>query len=117
MKIQFLLYLNRKPAYAAVIDIRRQSERFVALAPRHFVGLARDVSRILGANLDLLGNRENGRAMAGRATERVRKEFSLENVVACQAALYRDLIDRSGGSRFKDDRNMREQRGHTCGAL
>jgi glycosyltransferase involved in cell wall biosynthesis len=74
--------------------------------------------RMLAAKiLDLLGNRENGRAMAGRATERVRKEFSLENVVACQAALYRDLIDRSGGSRFKDDRNTFEQRGHTCGAL
>jgi glycosyltransferase involved in cell wall biosynthesis len=74
--------------------------------------------RMLAAKiLDLLGNRENGRAMAGRATERVRKEFSLKNVVACQAALYRDLIDRSGGSRFKDDRNTREQRGRTCGAL
>jgi len=73
--------------------------------------------RMLAAKiLDLLGNRENGRIMAGRAAERVRKEFSLENVVACQAALYRDLIDRSGGTRFKDDKNTREQRGHTCGA-
>jgi hypothetical protein len=66
--------------------------------------------------LELLGNREKGRVMAGRADERVRKEFSLEHVVACQAAVYRDLIDSSGGTRFKDDKNTREQRGRTCDA-
>ena len=51
--------------------------------------------------LDLLGNRENGRAMAVRAAERVQKESALETVVARQAALYRELIDRSRG--LKDD--------------
>ena len=65
--------------------------------------------------LDLLGNRENGRAMAVRAAERVRKEFSLETVVARQAALYRELIDRSRG--LKDDTRTPEHRGRTCSAL
>jgi hypothetical protein len=66
--------------------------------------------------LELLGNRENGRVMAGRAAERVRKEFSLEHVVSCQAAVYRDLIDSVRRTRLKDDKNTREQRGHICGA-
>nr|WP_245431479.1 glycosyltransferase [Mesorhizobium atlanticum] len=66
--------------------------------------------------LELLGNRENGRVVAGRAAERVRKEFSVEHVVACQAAVYRDLIDSSRGTRLKDDKNTREERAHPCGA-
>jgi glycosyltransferase involved in cell wall biosynthesis len=45
--------------------------------------------------LYLLENREKGRAMADRAAEHVRQEFSLATVVADHAALYRKLIDRA----------------------
>jgi glycosyltransferase involved in cell wall biosynthesis len=67
--------------------------------------------------LDLLVNREKGRDMADRAAKRVRKEFSLETVVAHQAALYWELLDRSAGSRFKNDGCAPEHRGHSCGTL
>jgi glycosyltransferase involved in cell wall biosynthesis len=75
-------------------------------------------SHVLAARiLDLLRNREKGRAMADRAAELVRKEFSLETVVAHHATLYRELIDQSAGSRFKNGRHAPEHRGDTCGAL
>lgn len=51
--------------------------------------------------LDLLRDRETGRTMGSRAAERVRQEFGLGTIVARQAALYAELIDRSGGSRFQ----------------
>jgi hypothetical protein len=46
--------------------------------------------------------------MAGLAAERVREEFSLEKVVARQAALYWELADRSVAGRINDDRSTRE---------
>jgi len=53
--------------------------------------------------LDLLRDRETARTMASRAAEHVREEFGLETVVARQAALYRELLDRSVATRFKDN--------------
>jgi glycosyltransferase involved in cell wall biosynthesis len=50
--------------------------------------------------LDLLGDREKAQAMAGRAAEHVREAFGLETVIACQAALYRELVDRSVATRL-----------------
>jgi hypothetical protein len=58
--------------------------------------------------LDLLRDRETARTMASRAAEHVRQEFGLETVVARQAALYRELLDRSVATRFKDNRSTRE---------
>ena len=55
----------------------------------------RDPGMLAARILDLLRDRETGRTMAGRAAERVREEFGLETIVARQAALYRELIDRS----------------------
>jgi hypothetical protein len=40
--------------------------------------------------------------MADRAAEHVRKEFSLETVVAHHAALYRELIGHPVQSQFKN---------------
>jgi glycosyltransferase involved in cell wall biosynthesis len=69
--------------------------------------------RILAARiLDLLRDREMGRTMAARAAERVRQEFALEAIVARQVALYRELVDRSAGSRLNDDASKRELWGH-----
>jgi glycosyltransferase involved in cell wall biosynthesis len=56
--------------------------------------------------VDLLSDREKARTMAGRAGERVRKEFALETVVARQAALYRELIDHAVARRLNG--SMRE---------
>jgi glycosyltransferase involved in cell wall biosynthesis len=65
--------------------------------------------RIMAARiLDLLRDRENARNMARLAAERVREEFSLEKVVARQAALYWELADRSVAGRINDDRSTRE---------
>jgi glycosyltransferase involved in cell wall biosynthesis len=64
--------------------------------------------------LDLLRDRGAGRTMAGRAAERVRQEFALETIVARQAALYRELVDKSVKSRFKDDRGKGELCGHVA---
>jgi glycosyltransferase involved in cell wall biosynthesis len=59
--------------------------------------------------LDLLRDREMGRTMAARAAERVKEEFALDTIVTRHAALYRELLDCSPGTRFKDDRGPRER--------
>ena len=43
----------------------------------------------------MLRNRHEARVMAARASMLVRREFSLQRVVECQATLYRELLDRS----------------------
>jgi glycosyltransferase involved in cell wall biosynthesis len=49
--------------------------------------------------LELLRDRNTARTMGGRAAELARRNFGLRTIVACQAALYAELIDRSAGSR------------------
>ncbi len=60
-----------------------------------------------GKIIDLLRDRETARSMAARAAEYVRSEFALETVVDRQAALYRELVNRSAAIGF-DDRSARE---------
>lgn len=60
--------------------------------------------------LYLLANREKGRVMADRAAEHVRKEFSLETVIAHHAALYWELIGRPAQSRFNDGSHVSMRR-------
>jgi glycosyltransferase involved in cell wall biosynthesis len=43
----------------------------------------------------MLENKQKARTMAARAGDLVRREFSLQRVVECQATLYRELLDRS----------------------
>jgi glycosyltransferase involved in cell wall biosynthesis len=43
----------------------------------------------------MLENKQKARTMAARAGDVVRREFSLQRVVECQATLYRELLDRS----------------------
>jgi glycosyltransferase involved in cell wall biosynthesis len=50
--------------------------------------------------LDLLRDRKTARTMGDRAAERARQEFSLRAIIARQAALYAELIDRSDESRL-----------------
>lgn len=74
--------------------------------------------RVLAAKiLHLLANREKGVAMANRAAEYVRREFSLTTVVDRHAALYRQLIDGAPPARFKDRRLASTATEDTCGAL
>ena len=50
--------------------------------------------RLLAARIiDLLHDRQTGRAMASRAAERVRREFGLRTIVARYAALYSELLN------------------------
>lgn len=74
--------------------------------------------RVLAAKiLHLLANRDKGLAMANRAAEYVRREFSLTTVVDRHAALYRQLIDGAPPARFKDRRLASTAKEDTCGAL
>ena len=74
--------------------------------------------RVLAAKiLHLLANRDKGVAMANRAAEYVRREFSLTTVVDRHAALYRQLIDGAPPARFKDRRLASTAKEDTCGAL
>ena len=64
--------------------------------------------RVMAARIiDLLRDRETARTMAARAAEYVRSEFALETVVDRQAALYRELVNRSAAVRLHD-RSARE---------
>ena len=54
----------------------------------------RDPSRLADRILHMLTNKQQAREMAVRAGELVRREFSLRRVVACQATLYRELLQR-----------------------
>ncbi|MET4797457.1 glycosyltransferase [Bradyrhizobium sp. LB11.1] len=67
--------------------------------------------------LHLLADRAKGLAMAGRAAEYVRREFSLATVVDRHAALYKQLIDGTPPAWFKDGRLASTAKGDTCGAL
>jgi glycosyltransferase involved in cell wall biosynthesis len=57
--------------------------------------------------LDMLRDRQTGRIMGGRAAELARREFGLRTIVARQAALYRELIDRSEEAGLYDGRQRR----------
>jgi glycosyltransferase involved in cell wall biosynthesis len=49
--------------------------------------------RLLAARIiDLLNDRESGRAMASRAAEQVRQEFGLETIIARYTALYAEVL-------------------------
>lgn len=49
--------------------------------------------RLLAARIiDLLNDRETGRAMASRAAEQVRQEFGLETIIARYTALYAEVL-------------------------
>lgn len=62
----------------------------------------------------LLTNREKGRAMAARAGEDVRKEFSLATVIAHHVALYRNLMNHPPQGPVKDGRLAPTPEGVTC---
>lgn len=59
------------------------------------VAPVRRPSELADRIVQMLRNRHEARVMAARASMLVRREFSLQRVVECQAALYRELLDRS----------------------
>jgi glycosyltransferase involved in cell wall biosynthesis len=65
----------------------------------------------------LLADREKGRAMAARASEDVRREFSLSTVVAHHAALYRNLMNHPPQGQLSNGRLASAAEGATCGVL
>ncbi|MGB3487218.1 MAG: glycosyltransferase family 4 protein [Xanthobacteraceae bacterium] len=65
----------------------------------------------------LLADREKGRAMAARAGEDVRREFSLSTVVAHHAALYRNLMNHPPQGQLSNGRLAAAAEGATCGVL
>jgi glycosyltransferase involved in cell wall biosynthesis len=82
-------------------DVVRDGQTGLLVPPR--------APRLMAARiLDLLRDREAARTMASRAAKHVREEFGLDTVVARQAALYRELVDRSAATRSKDNRSTRQ---------
>ena len=66
--------------------------------------------RLLAARIiDLLNDRESGRAMASRAAEQVRQEFGLETIIARYTALYAEVLRGSARGQLQTtDANLSE---------
>lgn len=66
--------------------------------------------RLLAARIiDLLNDRETGRAMASRAAEQVRQEFGLETIIARYTALYAEVLRSSARGQLQTtDANLSE---------
>jgi glycosyltransferase involved in cell wall biosynthesis len=68
--------------------------------------------RLLAARIiDLLRDRQTGRAMASRAAERVRQEFGLGTIVARYVALYFELLNEISSSASPPSGEPRHSRG------